>query len=112
MAVTTSNLLNTPETSDGFQVGSSATTSKVGFFAATPVVQPTATAQSAVPASITDASGGTGAATNGILTLTGTYNSAIIANGIATVAAQVNSISTLVNRLRTDLVALGLIKGS
>jgi hypothetical protein len=54
---------------------------------------------------ITDASGGTAAATNGILTLTGTYNSAILANAIATLAAQGNA-------MRNALVSLGLIKGS
>jgi hypothetical protein len=86
---------------EGVVMGQS-TASKLGFFGnATPVVQPSATAQGAV----TDASGGTAAATNGILTLTGTYNSAIIANAIATLAAQGNAI-------RAALVSLGLIKGS
>lgn len=74
---------------------------KHGFYGTTPVVQPTAAAQAAV----TDASGGAAAPTNGILTLTGTYNSAIIANAIATLAAQTNAI-------RTALVNLGLIVGS
>lgn len=74
---------------------------KHGFYGATPVVKPTAAAQAAV----TDASGGAAAATNGVLTLTGTYNSAIIANAIATLAAQGNA-------LRSALVSLGLITGS
>lgn len=79
----------------------SSATLKHGFYGATPVVQPTAAAQAAV----VDASGGAAAPTNGILTLTGTYNSAIIANAIATLAAQTNAI-------RTALVNLGLIVGS
>jgi hypothetical protein len=76
-------------------------TDTISFFGKTPVVQPTAAAQAA----ITDASGGAAAATNGVLTLTGTYNSAIIANALATVIAQTNA-------MRTALVNLGLIKGS
>jgi len=78
-----------------------ASTNLIGFYGATPVARPSATAQGA----ITDASGGTAAATNGILTLTGTYNSTILANAIATLAAQGNA-------LRAALVSVGLIKGS
>jgi hypothetical protein len=98
--VTTSNQLNTPETPDGYQVGSAAT-SKVGFYGATPVVQPTSSSQ----AIVTDSSGGTAAATNGIQTITATYNSTILANAVATLAQQSNA-------LRLALVNLGLIKGS
>lgn len=81
-------------------VGLSAT-DPIGFYGTTPVAQRTNAAQ----ASITDASGGAAAATNGVLTLTGTYNSAIIANALATIIAQTNE-------FRTCLVNLGLIKGS
>lgn len=84
---------------DGVIVGR--TSGLVGFYGTTPVVKPTAASQAA----ITDASGGTAAATNGILTLTATYNSAIIGNAIATLAAQGNA-------LRNALVSLGLITGS
>lgn len=78
-----------------------ATTDKVSFYGTTGITQPTAAAQAAV----TDASGGTAAPTNGILTLTGSYNSTILANAIATLAAQGNAV-------RNALVSLGLIKGS
>lgn len=98
--VTTSNQINTPETSDGFQVGKSAT-SLVGFYGATPVARTSGAAQ----ATVTDSSGGTAASTNGIQTITGTYNSTILANAIATLAAQTNAI-------QAALVSLGLIKGS
>lgn len=91
---------NTPLTSGGLTVGQSAT-DLVGFYGATPIARPSAAAQAAV----TDASGGTAAPTNGILTLTGTYNSAIISNALATLAAQGNA-------LRAALVSLGIIKGS
>lgn len=91
---------NSPKTGGGYTVGQSAT-DLIGFYGATPIAQKAAAAQAAV----TDASGGTAAATNGILTLTGTYNSTILADAIATLAAQGNA-------LRAALVSLGLIKGS
>lgn len=78
-----------------------AATDLAGFYGATPIVQPAGAAQAA----ITDASGGTAAATNGVLTLTGTYNSTILANAIATLAAQGNA-------MRLALVNLGVIKGA
>lgn len=79
----------TYNSADGAQMGASAT-EKVAFFGITPVVQPTASAQAAVA---------TGAATTGAAIYGFT-------------SAQANGIITLVNQLRTDLVALGLIKGS
>jgi hypothetical protein len=85
---------------DGMSFGKQATDT-ISFYGATPVAKPAATAQGV----ITDASGGTAANTNGVLTLTGTYNSAIIGNAIATLAAQGNAI-------QAALVSLGLIKGS
>lgn len=91
---------NTPKTGGGMQVGQSAT-DLVGFYGVAPCDQPAAAAQGA----ITDASGGTANTATGIVTLTGTYNSTIIANAIATLAAQGNAI-------RAALVELGLIKGS
>jgi len=95
-----SNETNTPKSADGFTMGQSSS-DLIGFYAATPIARPSGAAQAA----ITDASGGTAAATNGVLTLTGTYNSAIIANAIATLAAQGNA-------MRNALVSLGLIAGS
>lgn len=90
----------TPKTEDGYVVGQSAT-DKIGFYGTAPIAQKSGADQ----AEVTDASGGAASATNGILTLTGTYNSAIIANAIATLAAQGNA-------LREAMVSLGLIKGS
>jgi len=88
------------EFADGTLIGQDSA-SLVAFYGAAPVAQPAAADQAAV----VDASGGTAAATNGILALTGTYNSAILGNAIATLAAQSNAI-------RAALVSLGLIKGS
>ena len=90
---------NTPMSGGGMAVGQSAA-DLVGYYGATPIAQPAAAAQAAV----VDASGGTAAPTNGILTLTGTYNSAILGNAIATLAAQGNA-------MRNALVSLGLLKG-
>ena len=86
--------------SDGTSLGQSAT-DKISFYGATPVTQPTAAAQAA----ITDSSGGAAAPTNGVAALTGTYNSTILANALATIIAQGNA-------LRSALVSLGAIKGS
>lgn len=96
----TSNAVKTPQSPDGFIVGQSAT-DKVGFYGTTPVVQPAAAAQAA----ITDSSGGTANAATGVAALTGTYNSTLLANAIATLAAQTNA-------MRTALVNLGAMKGS
>lgn len=91
---------NTPKSSGGYTTGQSAT-DLVGFYGATPVAQPSASSQAAV----VDGSLGTAAPTNGIAALTGTYNSAILGNAIATLASQGNA-------LRNALVSLGLIQGS
>lgn len=86
---------------DGTVLGQS-TSTKLGFFGlATPIVQPVGAAQAA----ITDGSTGTAAATNGIAALTATYNSTLLINAIATLAAQGNA-------LRNALVSLNLIKGA
>jgi hypothetical protein len=80
---------NTPKTDAGYVVGQSATADKIGFYGATPIVQPTSAAQAAV---VTTAATST--------------------TPFGFSEAQANAIVTLVNRLRTDLISLGLIKGS
>ena len=92
-ATTNTVQLNVP--ADGLVIGGS-TAALIGFYGATPV------AQAVGYNSITDASGGTAAASNGILTLTGSYNSTILANAIATLAAGINGINAA-------LVASGLL---
>lgn len=85
---------------DGLLVGQ-AVTSLVGFYGSTPIVQVT----NADQATVVDTGGGTKNAATGVTTITGTYNSTILANAFSTVIAQGNA-------LRTALVNLGLIKGS
>lgn len=69
---------------------SSSTTDQMGFFGATPTTRPAATAQSAVTT------------TNATTTTPWGY----------TTSGQANGIVTLLNQIRSDLVTLGLIKGS
>lgn len=75
---------------DGTTLGQTATTAKVSFFAATPVVQPTSANQAAVATTVPSS-------TSAVFVLT---------------SAQQVSIVTLLNQIRSDLVTLGLIKGS
>lgn len=84
---------------DGTRLGQSST-DKLGFYGlATPIVQPAATAQSAVP-------------TTAVTTLAETPTATDIAVAVNSLIARQAASVTLVNRLRTDLVALGLLKGS
>lgn len=85
----------------GGQILGQSTTDLIAFYGSTPIVQPTAAAQTA----ITDSSGGTANPATGVAALTGTYNSTIIANALATIIAQNTA-------FRTALVNLGLLKGS
>lgn len=86
--------------SEGCLVGNSAT-DEVGFWGATPVARPSGANQGV----ITDSSGGTANLTTGVAALTGTYNSTIIANALATIIAQNTA-------FRLALVTAGIIKGS
>jgi hypothetical protein len=82
----------------GTKLGTAAN-QKLGFFGAVPVAQPTAAAQAA----LVDNSGG--AASDTIAAIGAAYNQDEVRNAVASLAAKFN-------RLRTDLVALGLIKGA
>lgn len=96
----TSNLVEVVSSPDGVRIGQ-ASTDKVSFYGASPVVQPSGAAQTA----ITDSSGGSADPATGVAALTATYNSTIIADALATIIAQTN-------KMRSDLVSLGLIAGS
>jgi hypothetical protein len=97
---TDSMILKSAKASGGEQLGQSAA-DLVGFYGATPIVQPSGAAQ----AVITDNSGGAANSSTGVAALTGTYNSTIIANALATIIAQNTA-------MRLALVNLGLIKGA
>lgn len=100
----------------GTKIGT-ATTQKLGFFNATPVVQPAHADQAAMSAptqqALTDSTGGTASTT------LATISDSATANALASVAARLGeakndvlALRTLANRLRSELVTLGLIKGS
>lgn len=75
--------------SGGMSLGSSSA-ELVSFYAATPVAQPSGASQAALATTAAT----TGAATYGLT------------------SAQANGVITLLNQIRSDLVTLGLIKGS
>lgn len=75
----------------GTNMGRAATGEKISFFDATPIIQPTSGDQAAVS----------------------TSNPLAISSGFGfATTAQMTALVTLVNRIRTDLVSLGLLKGS
>jgi hypothetical protein len=112
-------------TTTGSNIGT-ATTQKLGFWNATPVVQPAAAAQAAAAAqtqdTLTDSTGGSASTTLAAITAGATYAQAdltAIKNAIASLAAQlakvrtdVTNIKTLQDATRTALVNTGLIKGA
>lgn len=84
---------------DGVLLGRS-TTDKIGFYGlATPIVQPSATAQSAV-------------ATTALTTITDIVTTASLTGAFNSVVTRVTALITLVNQMRSDLVSLNLLKGS
>jgi ABC-type branched-subunit amino acid transport system substrate-binding protein len=83
---------------DGTSFGQ-ATTELLSMYGKTPVVQPAATAQSAV-------------ATTAITTLVTTPTATDIAIAVNSLIARVAALVTLGNQVRSDLVTFGVIKGS
>ena len=89
---------------DGSLVGTT-TSSKIGFFGKTPVSQPTGSTQAAAATTAVT----TAATTDGTVTNHWGFATSTQANNVA---ARVVANTTLLNQLRTDLVNLGIIKGS
>lgn len=90
---------------------------KLGIWGATPVVRPSHADQDAAPAltqgTLTDSSGGTASLTLAAISDTPTKNAvASLAARLAEIKVDNLEMLTLVNRLRADLVTIGLIKGS
>jgi hypothetical protein len=83
---------------DGTVLGQS-TASLVALWGKTPVDQPAATAQSAL-------------STAALTTITDIVTTASVTGAFNAVVARVEAINTLVNQIRTDLVEVGVIKGS
>ncbi len=94
-----------------------ATTQKLGLWNTTPVVQPAHADQGTLAAqgqqALTDNSGGTPSTTLAAIGDTPTKDAvASLAARLAEVKTDVANVRTLLARLRTDLVAIGVIKGS
>lgn len=83
---------------DGTMIGKTSS-HLIGFYGATPVDQPAATAQSAVP-------------TTALTTITDIVTTASVTGAFNSVVARVEALVVLTNKMRTDLVELGLLKGS
>ena len=75
------------------------TSDLISFYGKTPIAQPSETAQSAV-------------ATTAITTLATTPTATDIAVAVNSLISRVSAAVTLINQTRSDLVSLGLIKGS
>jgi len=83
---------------DGTRLGQS-TSDLVGFWGATPVNQPADTNQFAIT-------------TTALTTITDIVTTASLTAALNAVVARVNSISLWADRVRTDLVEVGIQKGS
>lgn len=84
---------------------------KLSFFAVSsgPVVQPTSANQAAIGAALVHA---VGTADGTVADVGGAFNQGTLNDNFKELSTRSNEIRTLVNQIRTDLVALGLIKGS
>jgi len=87
-------------TDDGYKIGE-AVTDKIGLYGVTPVVQPSGAAQAEVTATSTN---GTAAAASASL--------ANLAAEAEKIGDDARAAIVLLNKLRTDLIALGIIKGA
>jgi hypothetical protein len=83
---------------DGVKVGQSAA-DLVGFYGFTPIVQPAATAQSAV-------------ASTAITAITAGETLVGVATQVAALNPRIEAMRVLQHQIRSDLIALGLLKGS
>lgn len=100
----------------GTKIGT-AVTQKIGFWNATPVVQPAAAGQAAAAAitqdALTDNSGGSASTTLAAISDTATKNAvASLAAQLAKVRADLAARDTLLAAIRTALVNTGIIKGA
>jgi hypothetical protein len=100
-------------TTTGTKIGT-ATSQKLGFWNVTPVIQPASADQAALGA-VTTVGANTGTPGAG-LSLIGdtstTDQSAALMNDLAALREDLAAAFTLINQLRSDLVAVGVIKGA
>lgn len=106
-------LLKYDSTNDGLAVQPSASR-KLGFFAATPVVQP-ASASQADQGAMTTVGSNTGTSAAGLSLIgdtTAVDQSANIMNDLVALQEDIAALDTLLTEVRTALVNLGLMKGA
>ncbi len=96
---------------DGLSTGTSAT-SLNGFYGATPVVQPAATAQSAVATTAITTVITTGSTSSSPFGFATSAQADAIVAAVNSLVSRQSAIITLENQIRSDLVTLGLIKGA
>lgn len=114
LTTTTSNETQTKKTEDGYVVGQSAD-DKVGFYGTTPIAQPASASQGAVTITATTA---LTAATISAANSSGVFgfSSQTVANAyvarVKQMQVDIEAVGVLLNQLRAELVALGVIKGA
>lgn len=100
-------------TTTGTKIGT-ATTQKLGFWNATPVVQPSGASQAALGA-VTAKGTNTGTAGAGLSLIGNTTSadqSAAIMNDLAALQDDMSAAFTLIDQIRSALVTVGIIKGA
>ena len=88
----------TPGNVDGSVFGQN-TSELIGFYGVTPVAQPSGTSQSAV-------------ATTALVTVGSTTLTAADLTALNALVTRAGALTTLVNQIRSDLVTIGIQKGS
>lgn len=96
---------------DGTKLGQSST-DLIGFWGATPIVQPSATNQGAVTSTAIVAPSNTASTSTTPFGFTTSTQFNALLGAVNSMVVSVNSLLISQNQSRTDLVALGLIKGS
>ncbi len=96
---------------DGTDLGESAT-DLVGFYGTTPIAQPSTASQDAVTATAVTAVNTTATITTAAHGFTtGTFGDKVVKR-VAQMQVDVAALVILTNQMRTDLTALGIIKGA
>lgn len=97
----------------GTKIGT-AVSQKIGFWNVTPVIQQASALQGAVGA-VTTVGSNTGTAGAGLSLIgdtTSVNQAAALMNDLVALQEDIAAVQVLVNRLRADLIAVGIIKGS
>jgi hypothetical protein len=100
---------------DGVVLGQDSTTDKVAFYGSTPVVQPSSASQAAVTATAVTAIGTTtisAANTSAVFGFSSSTAGTALVTRVGQLQVDAAAAIVLLNQLRSELVTLGLLKGS